>query len=508
MVTMFGYSCCTFQDSGEIYLAEAQIKSHNAMTDQAWMPEDDAQAEEGKNDEAVPLFSRQAPAPATDPPPAPAPAPAKVEQTKVEEKVSEKELVEKVEAAAVRAGEEVVGSASTVASVMTGAFDKIVHALGTWSASGLGQPFTVTVEKTAGSSIGLQVDCLEKTYVLVSKVISGGLIEAHNSSVKESEKVQIYDRLTQVNGQDCTMKDFVGMLSSPGTYQLTFQRPQAKKVVCNKPDRTSLGLAMSSNAEAPAVHIAVVSPGSHEDSGIMLRASDRVIDANGVHGCSHKILKVLQQSLHLDLTILSFHEDPPREEHYTMEITTRPIGLQFDSTCNDLAIISAVTIGGAIDAKNKAAKAELQSNKLVVAHDRLLKVNGATGTRDELRKMCEGTGALQLTFQRPQDKKVTLQRDLSRDGDPLGLQLVEAWAGLYVVGVTDPRTAGGIVETDRIVAVNGVCRDSAAMMQALKDSSLALSFKSYTPSGSRAHEARALDCNCDDCLPGSKFDRP
>eukprot|EP00933_Yihiella_yeosuensis_P074722 TRINITY_DN8375_c1_g1_i1.p1 TRINITY_DN8375_c1_g1~~TRINITY_DN8375_c1_g1_i1.p1 ORF type:complete len:330 (-),score=53.07 TRINITY_DN8375_c1_g1_i1:71-1060(-) len=322
---------------------------------------------------------------------------------------------------------------------------------------------------------------------IIGSILDGGLIHTHNASAAPETKVNVYDRLLKVNGAECTKAQVASALGSSGKCELTFQRPREKLAIIHAKD-TTLGLALQSNAESNAIYLTSVSESpAHKDIGVDFQASDRIISVNGVTGSSQTLLTTMRAAAVIELCVLTYVGYKLRESIRVLKMqppSSGSWGLDFDPNDTKSAVITKVRPGSHVDSCNKAAPS---ANEKVLPCDRLLKVNGQTGTREELTKMmAEVSGEAEFTFQRPVTKRTVFSRSSKSESLGLGLKSDGTTPSVLVESVLEgaAKAGGATFEVgDRIVAVNGLSGNVSGPLKltmALQDSvQLDLCVKSY-----------------------------
>eukprot|EP00933_Yihiella_yeosuensis_P037391 TRINITY_DN31310_c0_g1_i1.p1 TRINITY_DN31310_c0_g1~~TRINITY_DN31310_c0_g1_i1.p1 ORF type:complete len:460 (+),score=97.75 TRINITY_DN31310_c0_g1_i1:108-1487(+) len=346
------------------------------------------------------------------------------------------------------------------------AWKMVEHAIGSWFAEKVGDEFTVVFEKKSGEKFGLELDVIETEMGLIMKIIPDGLVHVHNKTASADNKVQHHDRILKVNGAAVTRDKLQSLLAADGKLELTFQRPQANKVKVK--GRGKLGLDLKAHENSHSILVEGVSAdGAHKASGHKFQKSDRIIDVNGTHSvASTEILSLLRSAAELEITILSYLGFKARDEIYTVSVdkTSTALGLEFDKHDSSRAVIVNVLSGGAIESLNKKAASD---NEKVMLYDRVLKVNGNSGNRDDLVKMCEASAKYDMTFQRPVLKQVHIDR---KPGDKLGIscESPDGAAAILVTASSNPDVKLG----DRIITVNGVSGNATRLVMLMQDSAM------------------------------------
>ena len=119
--------------------------------------------------------------------------------------------------------------------------------------------------------------------------------------------------------------------------------------------------------------------------------------------------------------------------------------------------------------------------KTVKPFDRVRKVNGVSGTASELANMIKDQTELELTFQRPVVKEITLEKSGKKAGFQVDTKLLSA--GLIIkgleAGAAMEMPTGTFKPMDRIMAVDGIEGEAGELLKMLKKDRMVLTVCSY-----------------------------
>jgi len=147
--------------------------------------------------------------------------------------------------------------------------------------------FTIAVERAAGASLGLNLDALDGTSLIISSV-KAGPIRLYNETVEDDLQLQPGDSIVGVNGSQGSAEALLERLKTDLALELTIRRPKVFSISIPRA-YGPLGLQVEHAPSGTSLLVKMVNPGlikdwnlAHRGQGIKRR--DRVITVNGLQG--------------------------------------------------------------------------------------------------------------------------------------------------------------------------------------------------------------------------------
>ncbi|CAE8629709.1 unnamed protein product [Polarella glacialis] len=204
-----------------------------------------------------------------------------------------------------------------------------------------------------------------------------------------------------------------------------------------------------------------------DTSGVVEKRVDDPATAEDLPDVAYKVQPVSVLS-RTDMSETSSVIDQASSSTYIVTVTKgagEGFGLEFDVTDAQMPVVARVKGGSLIDAWNHKCK----ESQVVSPMDCMTMVNGDISSSQEMVDRLKQTGTFDLTFTRPQEHTVIIDKA----GKVLGLWLtITAGTGLLVAGVQDgvAKESGANVKAfDRITAVNGKEEEPPKLLELIKN---------------------------------------
>lgn len=157
--------------------------------------------------------------------------------------------------------------------------------------------FTVTLEKTPGSILGLELDLMDDVNAQVCG-IDAGLIQSYNETAKSKEKVRVGDFIAKVNGTSGDAKVILEMLKSEGTINILIKRPEETILTIDKGEGV-IGLELQKAPRGYSLLIHEVKEGAIQQWNVAnpsyaLKPRDRIVCVNGNKDSTTSMMTAIQ----------------------------------------------------------------------------------------------------------------------------------------------------------------------------------------------------------------------
>eukprot|EP00930_Biecheleria_cincta_P012934 TRINITY_DN11783_c0_g2_i1.p1 TRINITY_DN11783_c0_g2~~TRINITY_DN11783_c0_g2_i1.p1 ORF type:complete len:320 (+),score=44.88 TRINITY_DN11783_c0_g2_i1:55-1014(+) len=167
--------------------------------------------------------------------------------------------------------------------------------------------FEVPVNKNLAGGLGMELDKMDETVMMVSSIRRGGLIALWNETCCEEgcpeKAVQVYDRLTQVNGEGGTgtqlyrsiLCNLEAMHLKNLDMVLSFERPTfcTVSIEQGKP----MGVSLSINDKAHGIPIMQVMDGAVRDfPDLQVKPHDRIVQVNGMEMKPREMVALMRET--------------------------------------------------------------------------------------------------------------------------------------------------------------------------------------------------------------------
>mmetsp|Transcript_96862 Transcript_96862/g.172385 ORF Transcript_96862/g.172385 Transcript_96862/m.172385 type:complete len:312 (-) Transcript_96862:152-1087(-) len=168
-----------------------------------------------------------------------------------------------------------------------------------WSGGTDGKEFTVTIERAAGASLGLNLDALDGISLVVSSV-KAGPVRAYNESVDEDEQLQPGDSILEVNGVRDSSQALLDRLKLDSALTLSVKRPRVLSISITRA-YGPLGLQVEHAPNGTTLLVMKVNPGLIKDwnlshRGLGIKRRDRVSCVNGLRGNPTELMARMKQA--------------------------------------------------------------------------------------------------------------------------------------------------------------------------------------------------------------------
>jgi len=168
-----------------------------------------------------------------------------------------------------------------------------------WSGGTNAKEFTVTIERAAGRSLGLNLDALDGTYLVISSV-KAGPVRVYNESAQEDEQIQPGDSIVEVNGVRDSSQALLDRMKLDTVLQLSIKHPRVLEISIPRA-YGPLGLQVEHAPNGSSLLVKTVNPGLIKDwnlshRGFGIRRRDRVICVNGLRGNPADLMARMKQA--------------------------------------------------------------------------------------------------------------------------------------------------------------------------------------------------------------------
>jgi len=168
-----------------------------------------------------------------------------------------------------------------------------------WSGGTNAKEFTATIERAAGCSLGLNLDALDGTSLVVSSV-KAGPIRVYNESAEQDEQIQPGDSIVEVNGVRDSSQALLDRMKLDTALELGIKHPRVLEIGIPRA-YGPLGLQVEHAPNGTSLLVKTVNPGlikdwnlSHRGFGIKRR--DRIICVNGLRGNPAELMARMKQA--------------------------------------------------------------------------------------------------------------------------------------------------------------------------------------------------------------------
>lgn len=169
-----------------------------------------------------------------------------------------------------------------------------------WSGAVPNPEFTCCIDRAAGTSLGLNLDALDGTLLIISAV-KAGPVRSYNETVEDEEYHLLPgDSIVSVNGERSSSQALLERLKLDAALELSIKRPKAFGIVIPRA-YGPLGLQVEHAPHGTSLLVKMVNPGlikdwnlSHRGTGIKRR--DRVVSVNGSRGNPAELMAKMKQA--------------------------------------------------------------------------------------------------------------------------------------------------------------------------------------------------------------------
>merc|ERR1712232_1402455 len=155
--------------------------------------------------------------------------------------------------------------------------------------------FNVTINKTPGSVLGLELDLMDDVLAQVCG-IDAGLIQSYNHTVKPELQVAVGDFIVEANGQSGDAKQLLEILRTEAQSVVLVRRPAEITVLVSK-DEGLLGLELQKAPRGHSLLIHEVKDGLIQKWNLTnpdkeLKPRDRIVAVNGNRANTAMMMKL------------------------------------------------------------------------------------------------------------------------------------------------------------------------------------------------------------------------
>lgn len=169
-----------------------------------------------------------------------------------------------------------------------------------WSGAVPNHEFTCSIDRPAGTSLGLNLDALDGTLLIIS-AMKAGPVRSYNETVEDEEEALLPgDAIVSVNGERGSSQALLERLKLDTALELSIKRPKTFGIVIQRA-YGPLGLQVEHAPNGTSLLVKMVNPGlikdwnlSHRGTGIKRR--DRVVSVNGLRGNPAELMANMKQA--------------------------------------------------------------------------------------------------------------------------------------------------------------------------------------------------------------------
>jgi len=170
-----------------------------------------------------------------------------------------------------------------------------------WSGAVPNPEFTCCIDRAPGTSLGLNLDALDGTLLIISAV-KAGPFRSYNEIVEDEEEHLLPgDSIVSVNGERGSSQVLLERLKVDAALELSIKRPKKFEIVIQR-SYSPLGLQVEHAPNGTSLMVKAVNPGlikdwnlSHRGTGIKRR--DRVVSVNGSRGNPAELMAEMKQTV-------------------------------------------------------------------------------------------------------------------------------------------------------------------------------------------------------------------
>eukprot|EP00930_Biecheleria_cincta_P021459 TRINITY_DN15901_c0_g3_i2.p1 TRINITY_DN15901_c0_g3~~TRINITY_DN15901_c0_g3_i2.p1 ORF type:complete len:212 (+),score=37.68 TRINITY_DN15901_c0_g3_i2:384-1019(+) len=170
-----------------------------------------------------------------------------------------------------------------------------------WSGAVPNPEFTCCIDRAVGTSLGLNLDALDGTLLIISAV-KAGPVRNYNETVEDEEYHMLPgDSIVSVNGERGNSQALLERLKLDAALELSIKRPKTFGIVIPRA-YGPLGLQVEHAPHGSSLLVNMVNPGlikdwnlSHRGTGIKKR--DRVVAVNGSRGNPAELMAKMKQAV-------------------------------------------------------------------------------------------------------------------------------------------------------------------------------------------------------------------
>jgi hypothetical protein len=181
--------------------------------------------------------------------------------------------------------------------------------------------FQVTLQKTPGLILGLELDLLDGVHALVCGV-KPGIVANYNSTAPPARAVNLLDWIVEVNGITGNAQDMHNRLKLDKTIELRVLRTETFTVQITQDRSRTFSAVLKCATVGNALLIidesySPLKAWSDEHPSKAVRTNDRIVEVNGMRGNTGDMMQQIQNVGDLTLVILSprlrLRGQPPAE---------------------------------------------------------------------------------------------------------------------------------------------------------------------------------------------------
>lgn len=172
------------------------------------------------------------------------------------------------------------------------------------------QEFHATIVKCADSNaLALDVDAVDGLTLLVKRVKSGPILRWNKGACDSGKDIRMYDRIVEVNGIRGDAADLLRAIKDDRRVELLIRRPTVFRLGVTKSSPTDeLGAGIDSGDGRTLLVVCVKERGllgewNKEHWEVPVRKNDRIVEVNGVRGCSARLLEAIRNAGRLDMVL-------------------------------------------------------------------------------------------------------------------------------------------------------------------------------------------------------------
>mmetsp|Transcript_64397 Transcript_64397/g.186646 ORF Transcript_64397/g.186646 Transcript_64397/m.186646 type:complete len:220 (+) Transcript_64397:109-768(+) len=154
------------------------------------------------------------------------------------------------------------------------------------------------------NNFGWTLDLMNETSLHIHALRSGSTpLQAYNSTASRGQELRVGDAIVAVDGRGGSAGELSEAIKARAQVELRVRRPMRFMCLTVRPASQPMGLQINYEETGSSLFIRSVGPGFISDSGLDIRAGDRIHSVSGVKGRPEALLKALRDETTLVLVL-------------------------------------------------------------------------------------------------------------------------------------------------------------------------------------------------------------
>lgn len=175
--------------------------------------------------------------------------------------------------------------------------------------SGSANEFTVTITRSIGEAVGLDIDHIDGVSAVVVALKNGAILNWNDNN--RDKEIKPGDRIIEVNGSRGDVQQLIAKLKTDLTWRLSVQRPVELNVTIHKANAPSLGLDLKYAPNSKSLLITDVANGpmqdwNNEHPDKVVKSFDRIVEINGARGKPQDLIQASDGKDTLEMVIAHY----------------------------------------------------------------------------------------------------------------------------------------------------------------------------------------------------------